>query len=101
MLRIDLPVENNISLSPGASVKAYLNVDPSHSIDAEVTYIGFRAEIAPGDTLVYKIEATLTEEPANLKIGWQGTAKIYGDSVSLFFYLFRRPLVAVRQYMGI
>lgn len=101
MLRIDLPVENNIDLSPGASVKAYLNVDPSHSIDAEVTYIGFRAETAPGDTLVYKIEARLTEKPDNLKIGWQGTAKIYGDSVSLFFYLFRRPLVAVRQYLGI
>lgn len=101
MLRIDLPVENNIDLSPGAAVKAYLNVDPSHSIDAEVTYIGFRAETAPGDTLVYKIEARLAEKPDALKIGWQGTARIYGDSVSLFFYLFRRPLVAVRQYLGV
>ncbi|WP_297325738.1 HlyD family efflux transporter periplasmic adaptor subunit [Nitrosomonas sp.] len=100
MLRIDLPVENNIDFQPGAPVKIYLDVDPLHSIAAKVTYTSFRAEIAPGDILVYRVEAELTEAAENLRIGWQGTAKIYGDSVSLFFYLFRRPLSAIRQYLG-
>ncbi|MCH9639968.1 MAG: HlyD family efflux transporter periplasmic adaptor subunit [Betaproteobacteria bacterium] len=100
MLRIDLPVENNIDFSPGAPVKVYLDVDPLKSIDAKVTYTSFRAEVVPGDMLVYRVDAELTEEFDNLRVGWQGTAKIYGSSVNLFFYLFRRPLAAARQYLG-
>jgi len=98
-LHIDLPVENNIEFSLGAPVKVYLDVDPVNSINAKVTYTSFRAEVAPGDILVYRVEAELTEEVSSLKIGWQGTAKIYGSSVNLFFYLFRRPLAAARQYL--
>ena len=100
MLRIDLPVENNIDFSPGAQVKVYLDVDPLNAIDAKVTYTSFRAEVVPGDKLVYRVEAEFTAVPDNLRIGWQGTAKIYGSSVNLFFYLFRRPLAAARQYLG-
>lgn len=100
MLRINLPVENNIDFSVGARVKVYLDVDPMRSINARVTHTSFRAEVAPGDILVYRVEAELAEEVENLRIGWQGTAKIYGGSVNLFFYLFRRPLAALRQYLG-
>jgi len=98
MFHIDLPVENNIEFSIGAPVKIYLNIDPLKSISAEVTNIGFRAEVTPGDTLVYRVDAETTETTGHLRIGWQGTAKIYGNSVDLFFYLFRRPLAAARQY---
>ena len=100
MLRIELPVENNIDLSLGAPVKVYLDINPVSSINAIVTYISFRAEVAPGDILIYRIDAEFTEKIENLRIGWQGTAKIYGNSVNLFFYLFRRPLAAARQYLG-
>lgn len=98
--RIDLPVENNINFSVGAPVKIYLDTDPLRSIDAKVTQIGFRAEIVPGEMLVYPVEAESIEEISHLRIGWQGTAKIYGDTVNMFFYLFRRPLAAARQYVG-
>lgn len=100
MFRIDLPVESNIHFSPGAAAKIYLDIDPLNSINATITQIGFRAEVMPGDILVYRIEAESAEKVEHLRIGWQGTAKIYGDSVSLFFYLFRRPLAAARQYLG-
>jgi len=98
--RIDLPVENNINFSVGAPVKIYLDTNPLRSIEAKVTQIGFRAERVPGEMLVYLIEAESVEEISHLRIGWQGTAKIYGDTVNLFFYLFRRPLAATRQYVG-
>lgn len=99
MFRIDLPVENNIEFSVGARVKIYLNIDPLKSISAEVTNIGFRAEVMPGDILAYRIDAETIETTDHLRIGWQGTAKIYGNSVNLFFYLFRRPLAVARQYL--
>jgi hypothetical protein len=31
----------------------------------------------------------------------QGTAKMYGERVSVFFYLFRRPISYVRQLLGV
>ncbi|WP_295629069.1 HlyD family efflux transporter periplasmic adaptor subunit [uncultured Nitrosomonas sp.] len=100
MLLIYLPVENNIDFRPGAPVKVFLDVNPLHSIDAIVTYASYRAEITPGEILAYRVEAATIEELSNLRIGWQGTAKIYGENVSLFFYLFKRPLSSVRQYLG-
>lgn len=99
--RIELPVENNIAFSVGAPVKVYLDINPLQSIDATITSISFRAETLPGDMLAYRIEAESTEDIRHLRIGWQGTAKIYGNTVSLFFYLFRRPLATVRQYVGL
>lgn len=100
MMRINLPVANAIEFSSGTDVKVFLDADPMHSIDAKVTYANFRAEVLPGDLLAYRVEAEITEPVDHLRIGWQGTAKIYGESVSLFYYLFRRPLSTARQFIG-
>lgn len=100
MMRINLPVANAIEFSPGADVKVFLDADPMHSVNAKVTYTNFRAEVLPGDLLAYRVEAEITESVDHLRIGWQGTAKIYGESVSLFYYLFRRPLSTARQFLG-
>ncbi|MBY0485525.1 biotin/lipoyl-binding protein [Nitrosomonas sp.] len=100
MLLIHLPVENNIDFQLGSPVKIFLDVNPLHSIEAKVTYASFRAEIIPGELLAYRVEAEPTEKLSHLRIGWQGTAKIYGENVSLFFYLFKRPLSSIRQYLG-
>ena len=35
------------------------------------------------------------------RIGLSGTAKIYGEKVTLFYYLARRPLAAARQFLGL
>jgi len=38
----------------------------------------------------------------NGRIGWAGTAKVYSSSkVSLFMYLFRRPISSVRRFLGV
>ena len=35
------------------------------------------------------------------RIGLQATAKIHGRRVTLFYYLFRRPLAQLRQFTGL
>ena len=35
------------------------------------------------------------------RIGLRGTAKVYGSKVSLFYYLFRKPITFMRQLIGI
>ena len=54
------------------------------------------------DTLAYRIYADFEQtDDEKLRIGLQGTAKIYGERVSVFFYIFRRPISYVRQFFGV
>ncbi len=99
-LKIDLPVEDAIVLREGAEVEVFLNADPLKAIPATLTHASYHAEVLPTSELVYRVKADVTERPETMRIGWQGTAKIYGDRVTLFFYLFRRPLSVFRQTIG-
>ncbi len=99
-LKIDLPVEDAIVLREGAEIDVYLNADPLTAIPATLTHASYHAEVLPTNELAYRVKAEVIEPPESMRIGWQGTAKIYGDRVSLFFYLFRRPLSVFRQTIG-
>ena len=99
-LKIDLPVEDAIVLHEGAEVDVFLNADPLEAVPAVLTHASYHAEVLPTNELAYRVKAEVTEAPEEIRIGWQGTAKIYGERVSLFFYLFRRPLSVFRQTIG-
>ena len=100
-LRIFLPVDDSIFLVEGAEAKIFLDVDPLNAIDASVIFSSYEAEITPNNVLAYRLEAQFTDPDERQRIGLQGTAKIYGERVSLFFYLFRRPLASFRQIIGL
>lgn len=100
-LRIDLPVDDAIVLLDGAEIKIFLDYDPLNSIPAVLSHASYEAELTPEDILAYKIAADFKNAEDKPRIGLQGTAKIYGERISLFFYLFRRPIATLRQYIGI
>lgn len=100
-VRIDLPVEDAIVLRTGAPVTLFLNANPYSSVPATVSHASYHAEVLPNNTLAYRVTAQLGEDASEFRIGWQGTAKIYGEQVSLFTYLFRRPISAIRPWVGL
>ena len=100
-VRIDLPVEDAIVLREGASVKLFLNANPFSSVPATVSHASYHAEVLPNNTLAYHVTAQLQQRSSELRIGWQGSAKIYGERVTLFTYLFRRPISAIRPWIGL
>ncbi len=99
-LKIDLPVEDAIVLHEGADVDVFLDANPLKAIPATLTHASYHAEVLPTNEFAYRVKAEITEQPESIRIGWQGTAKIYGERVSLFFYVFRRPLSVLRQTIG-
>lgn len=99
--RIDLPVEDAIVLREGAPVSLFLNATPFSSVSAMISHASYHAEVLPNNTLAYRVMAQLSEEASEFRIGWQGTAKLYGERVSLFTYLFRRPISALRPWIGL
>ncbi|UVT18914.1 MAG: hypothetical protein H8K03_13970 [Nitrospira sp.] len=99
-VRIDLPVDDAIVLREGASVSVYLHAHPLSSVPATVSHASYHAEVLPNNVLAYRVTAQLVQSEAELRIGWQGSAKIYGERVSLFTYLFRRPISTLRPWIG-
>ncbi|MCG8325717.1 MAG: HlyD family efflux transporter periplasmic adaptor subunit [Thiotrichales bacterium] len=100
-LRINLAVDDAIILEDNAEAEIFLDVDPLNSMPATVTYKSYLAELTPDNLLAFRLTAGLNDPEQRLRIGLQGTAKIYSKDVSLFFYLFRRPISSLRQMIGL
>jgi hypothetical protein len=99
-LRIDLPVTDAIVLKEGADAVIFFSGLPLESFAATVTHTSYHAEVLPGDILAYRVTARLVQPDPRVRIGWQGTAKVYGEKGFLAYLLLRRPLTAIRQWVG-
>ncbi len=97
-LRIDLPVDGAIALPEAAPVELFLDADPLHPLAAHLQRASYEAEPGPSGSLAYRLIARF--ESATPRIGLHGTAKVFGETVPLGLYLFRRPLASLRQAVG-
>ncbi len=100
-LRANLPVAEVLNLKPGARVRAFLNGDPLHPVDAKVTSTSHQAQMVEGQGLVYRINAQFDAGQPPPRPGVRGTAQLFSDKAPLGYYLFRRPLTWMRQKVGL
>jgi hypothetical protein len=99
-LEIWLPIADAITLKPGADVEFFLNIAPGSPLHARLRQTSYEASLSPANLLGYRLKATFDSDDHMPRIGLRGTAKIYGEKVTLFYYLARRPLAAARQFLG-
>ncbi len=95
-----LAVGDTIPLPADAKIDLFLNVYPDQVHHARMRYVSYQAEVSPDGILGFRGRADF-EDPAGLRVGWRGTAKVIGQPVRLFYYLFRRPLSMLRQWTGL
>lgn len=104
-LLIWLPVPDAINLDVGAQVKAYLQVAPLDPLPAALFETSYQAVPSPLGVQSYRLRAKFAGLDApqrqHVRIGLKGTAKIYGEQAALGYYLFRRPLAALRRMTGL
>ncbi len=101
-LHVYVGLKDNIQIETGSSLTAFLDADPTRPLTATVTRVSYEAAERPNRELAYKIVATFSEDdPVEVRLGSHGTAKLYGKIVPLGFWLFRRPLTAARQWLGL
>ena len=98
-LTVQVPVGDAIVLDEGAPVRLYLDADPLDAIEAQLVSASFHAQPDQAGVLAYRVRARFTKG-ARPRIGLRGTAQIEGERVSLAYYLFRKPLAAIRQWTG-
>ena len=94
-----VPVKDAIVLEPGNQLNLFLDTDPLHSLPATVQYVVYESTVS-GEWPAYKVIAHLDSEVTPPRIGLRGTARIFGARTTLFYYLFRRPITAARQWLG-
>lgn len=89
-----------IPLEPGGKVVLFLNTAPLSPVVATLSYVAFEATLKPDGVLAHRVRAKIAHDDAIPRIGLKGTARLDGDRVSLVYWLFRRPLAVIRQWLG-
>lgn len=90
-----------IELPPDANVMLVLNAEPLRPLYGNVRYMAYEAQARPDGTTGYRLRARLKEASALPRIGMRGTMRLTGQQVSVAYWLARRPLAAVRQFLGL
>ena len=101
LVEIMIPVQDSITIKKDANINIFLDSDPLNVLQAKVTKFSYEPELTPASILAYKVTGQLTENGNNPRIGLRGSAKIFGEKVHLYFYLFRKPIIFIRQSLGI
>lgn len=106
-----LPVADALALAPGAPVRMFLQVAPLSPLPATLVQTSYQAVPSPDGVASYRLKARLDvvadEGPgggpaqAQARIGLKGTAKLWGGRAPLGYFLFRRPLSALRAWSGL
>lgn len=95
-----LPVADAIVVRPGAEVLMFLNIAPLNPIEGFLRTASYMSVPNADQIVAYRLKATILPNQELPRIGLKGTAKIYGESTSLAWLVFRRPLAALRQLIG-
>jgi hypothetical protein len=100
-LDINVAVDDMIPMKESDNVRFFPNVDPLRSLDAKIDYASYIAAPGRDQTLTYFVAAQFNPNQKILRYGLRGTAKVYGSRVTLFFYLFRRPIAFLQSFLGV
>ena len=95
-----LPVKDSLIIRENSDVKVFLDINPIKPLEGKLLRASYEPSLSPEEVLSYKIGVSYEGEVPP-RIGLRGTAKIYGSKVTLFYYLFRKPITFVRQLIGI
>lgn len=95
-----VPIGDAIPLQDKAPLHLYLAAAPLTPLSGTLRYMSHRAVARPDGSYAYRVRATL-EAPAGQRIGLKGTAKLSGERVPLIYWMLRRPLASIRQFIAL
>lgn len=99
-MEIALAPEDVAVVRDGAEVEFFLASAPATPIKARVSRIGHEARLSPSQVAVFVAEADIADA-ATPRLGLTGTAKIYGEPAAIAYLLLRKPLAAIRRFVGL
>jgi len=101
LLRIHAPLASGERLRSGTRVRLFLDADPVNPLEARLESASFYAREQTGGHMAYTAYARFGDETPLPRIGARGVAKIYGGTAPFGFWIFRRPITILRQFIGL
>lgn len=98
-LEIRLPMDDMIALKPGDEVLFFPNVAPHRPLEASLTYFSYRTSPTPADVMAYRLKADFSDTANLPRLGYRGTAKLYGERRPFLLWLLRKPLRTARLWL--
>ncbi|SFA89076.1 efflux RND transporter periplasmic adaptor subunit [Azotobacter beijerinckii] len=95
-----LPVADAIALEAGAPIRVYLQTSPLSPLDAKLEQTSYQAILSPEGIASYRVRGRLAAGQSS-HIGLRGVAKVYGERRPLVYWVLRRPVGALRQWLGL
>lgn len=99
-ITVMVPVRDAIAITPGQEVRLFLDTAPLKPLPAVVSHATYEPLQDATGAPAYKVTARLDANVPAPRIGLRGTAKLYGEDTTLFYYLLRKPITALRQWLG-
>ncbi|MBA3958036.1 MAG: HlyD family efflux transporter periplasmic adaptor subunit [Parachlamydiaceae bacterium] len=101
-VRMWVPEDDNIVLDIKKPIKVFLNVHPEQSLVANLIYIANYTHVTDKSVSSFIAEADWDEKEnvKDVKLGLKGSAILYGEDVSLFYWIMRKPWAYVRRFVG-
>ena len=96
-----LPVADALNLEPGAPMRLFLHTTPLDPLPAKLLQTSYQAVLSPDGVSAYRLRGQFEDGTAKARIGLRGTARVSGDWAMLGYYLFRRPIAALREWTGL
>ncbi|WP_309682373.1 HlyD family efflux transporter periplasmic adaptor subunit [Polaromonas sp.] len=96
-----LPVADALNLEPGAPIRLFLHTKPLSPLPATLLQTSYQAVQSPDGVSAYRLRGQFEAGADKARIGLRGTARVSGDWAVLGYYLFRRPIAAVREWTGL
>lgn len=98
-LEIRLPMDDLIALEAGDEVLFFSNVAPHRPLQASLTYFSYRTSPTPAEVMAYRLKADFTDRTNLPRLGYHGTAKLYGARRPFLLWLLRKPLRTARLWL--
>lgn len=97
-IRLWVPESDNVVIQKNKIIKVYLNIDPLKSYDAKLNYVADYSMMTTKGINSFSAEAAWVNPPSEARLGLEGNAILYGDDVSVFYWLFRKPILKIREW---
>jgi hypothetical protein len=98
-LEVRLPMDDLLALESGAEVLFFSNINPDKPLQASLNYFSYRATPTPADIMAYRLKANFTDKATKPRLGYRGSAKLYGTRKPFILWLLRKPIQTARLWM--
>ncbi len=100
-VKIWIPERDYVDFSSEKLIKIILNSIPDKTFRANLGFIAPIVKVEEGQVPSFLAEAYWNNPEEAPKLGLKGSAVLYGERVSLFYYIFRKPLLSLRIFFGL